>query len=379
MGGLTTAFELTATPELRARHSVTVYQLGWRLGGKGASGRNADHGNRIEEHGLHVWFGFYDNAFRLMRDAYTSSAATGHPLATFDDAFKPCNQLVLYDRQGDGWYGTASTARATSAPGRRRRAAHLLGDRRRGMRIRAEGWRWLRDEGSSSSTRWTSRSCPTGSRTSPGSWPPTCSSSDRQRRAPAGWRSGSRAGRARPITDPARPPAGAGADPEGFRDWLWVVVRARCDDEPRCAFSPPSTRACRRWRGRRDGVLEHGFDAINDEEWAAWLARHGAKEITLGATPGARAVLRSVYDVAFGYPAVDPAPTSPPARHERPARLAFSYRGSIMYKMQAGMGDAVFTRLRGAAARRPLQVLPRGDRLRLGRDSGARQRVDRSS
>ena len=50
-GGLTTAFELTATPELRARHSVTVYQLGWRLGGKGASGRNADHGNRIEEHG----------------------------------------------------------------------------------------------------------------------------------------------------------------------------------------------------------------------------------------------------------------------------------------------------------------------------------------
>ena len=53
MGGLT-AFELTATPELRARHSVTVYQLGWRLGGKGASGRNAGHGNRIEEHGLHV-------------------------------------------------------------------------------------------------------------------------------------------------------------------------------------------------------------------------------------------------------------------------------------------------------------------------------------
>ena len=106
VGGLTAAFELTATPELRARHSVTVYQLGWRLGGKGASGRNAAHSNRIEEHGLHIWFGFYDNAFRLMRDAYAElGREPGTPLAGFDDAFKPCDRLVLYDRQGDGWYG----------------------------------------------------------------------------------------------------------------------------------------------------------------------------------------------------------------------------------------------------------------------------------
>ena len=64
------AYELTSTPELRERYDVTVYQLGWRLGGKGASGRNAEHGQRIEEHGLHIWFGFYENAFRVMRDAY---------------------------------------------------------------------------------------------------------------------------------------------------------------------------------------------------------------------------------------------------------------------------------------------------------------------
>lgn len=36
-----------------ADHDITVYQLGWRLGGKGAAGRNADAGDRIEEHGLH--------------------------------------------------------------------------------------------------------------------------------------------------------------------------------------------------------------------------------------------------------------------------------------------------------------------------------------
>ena len=57
---LATAFELTSG-ELADRHEVTLLQPGWRLGGKCASGRGANE--RIEEHGLHVWFGFYDNAF----------------------------------------------------------------------------------------------------------------------------------------------------------------------------------------------------------------------------------------------------------------------------------------------------------------------------
>ena len=36
---MTTAYYLSRTPELRDEYEVTVYQLGWRLGGKGASGR----------------------------------------------------------------------------------------------------------------------------------------------------------------------------------------------------------------------------------------------------------------------------------------------------------------------------------------------------
>lgn len=74
VGGLTTAFELTR-PEHEGRFDVTVYQLGWRLGGKGASGRNLDRANRIEEHGLHVWMGFYENAFRMLRETYAEIAA----------------------------------------------------------------------------------------------------------------------------------------------------------------------------------------------------------------------------------------------------------------------------------------------------------------
>src|SRR6266700_2951678 len=83
---LTTAFELTR-PEHRGRFQVTVYQTGWRLGGKGASGRGV--ADRIEEHGLHLWLGFYENAFRLMRECYAELARDpAHcPIADWSDAF----------------------------------------------------------------------------------------------------------------------------------------------------------------------------------------------------------------------------------------------------------------------------------------------------
>ena len=67
MAGLTAAYELTR-PALAGRYDVTVYTLGWRLGGKLASGRGPN--GRNQEHGLHVWFGFYDNAFALLDDCY---------------------------------------------------------------------------------------------------------------------------------------------------------------------------------------------------------------------------------------------------------------------------------------------------------------------
>ena len=63
---LTAAYALTNAADWRSRYeSITVYQLGWRLGGKGASGRG-EH-DRIEEHGLHIWMGWYHNAFAMMR------------------------------------------------------------------------------------------------------------------------------------------------------------------------------------------------------------------------------------------------------------------------------------------------------------------------
>ena len=86
LGGMSCAWELAHAPE---DYDITVYQLGWRLGGKGASGRNLAEGKgkRIEEHGIHVFSGLYDNAFRMMRGAYDElERAPDAPLGTWPDA-----------------------------------------------------------------------------------------------------------------------------------------------------------------------------------------------------------------------------------------------------------------------------------------------------
>ena len=71
-GAMTAAYELSR-PEHNGRYAITVYQHGWRLGGKGASGRGPS--GRVEEHGLHVWLGFYENSFRMMRECYSALEA----------------------------------------------------------------------------------------------------------------------------------------------------------------------------------------------------------------------------------------------------------------------------------------------------------------
>ena len=101
MGGLSAAWELTR-PGVRERFDVTLYQLGGRLGGKGASSRNPALGDRIEEHGLHLVGGCYENVFMMIREAYEElGRRPGTPLATWREAFIPQDLVVLQDRAGD--------------------------------------------------------------------------------------------------------------------------------------------------------------------------------------------------------------------------------------------------------------------------------------
>ncbi len=103
VGAMTTAFELTDQPGWQDKYEVTVYQLGWRLGGKGASGRNQNVFNRIEEHGLHVWGGFYDNSFALIQACYKElNRSASLPIPTWDKAFIAQNDFFLEEVAANG-------------------------------------------------------------------------------------------------------------------------------------------------------------------------------------------------------------------------------------------------------------------------------------
>ena len=97
-GGVAAAFWLTS-PELNGQFEVTLYSRGWRLGGKGASGRSSTPDRRIEEHGLHLWLGCYHRAFQMMRLCYAEQHGP-RPFATLRDAFLPMGRFVLESRSG---------------------------------------------------------------------------------------------------------------------------------------------------------------------------------------------------------------------------------------------------------------------------------------
>ena len=103
IGSLAAAYKLTQQPDWKNRFDITVYQMGWRLGGKGASSRNQAFGDRIEEHGLHVWAGFYENAFALMRAAYAARPPCDSPIQTVEDAFIPESHVILADNSSGKW------------------------------------------------------------------------------------------------------------------------------------------------------------------------------------------------------------------------------------------------------------------------------------
>ena len=119
-------------PGARGKYRVTVYQLGWRLGGKGASGSGAY--DRIEEHGLHLWMGFYENAFRLMRECYAGARARPGEcrLADWRDAFEPDHFNAVADRspRGDWLPWTVQFPPLPGLPGDPERRPPAL-DRRR--------------------------------------------------------------------------------------------------------------------------------------------------------------------------------------------------------------------------------------------------------
>ena len=115
---MSAAFEVTR-PEHRGRYQVTIYQQGWRLGGKGASGRGP--ADRIEEHGLHLWMGWYENAFSLIRQCYGELDRDPRTcrLAEWTDAFKP----AMFRSVARRWLAVLESF-LSPRPGSPRRSSH---------------------------------------------------------------------------------------------------------------------------------------------------------------------------------------------------------------------------------------------------------------
>ncbi|MGR3760939.1 NAD(P)-binding protein [Roseobacteraceae bacterium NS-SX3] len=347
VGAMTAAFQLTADEASRARYDITVYQVGWRLGGKGASGRHPGTGARIEEHGLHVWSGFYDNAIRQMKaclDELRGAGADG-VFASFEDAFLPHNNIALGDGAGTGWsFWPVRPENNDAVPGT---GGVLLSP----WDYFTELARYLRDMHERSPLQ--ARAADHPAARLPGDVMLHLGTRD----LPSQRRGNVTA--LHVLDDFAHdlPRGRAQHDPRDIRALTALtreahdtVKRHRAELTEDRALEPELRRMLQALdlggaalRGMiADGVIQHGFDVIDDQEISQWLARHGARPGTIDSP-----LVRAVYDYAFGF---RHGITSPAHRAiaagtflRGSMRLFLTYKGSIFFKMRAGMGDTIFT------------------------------------
>ena len=365
VGGMMTAFWLTSTPELRARFEVTVHQMGWRLGGKGASGRNAAVGNRIEEHGLHIWFGFYDNAFFSMRTCFDELGRTAPrkadcPIRTFDEAFAPNPTIGLYEYYRGAWY-----AHRFDTPERHRLIPHELGRADPPPSI----WHIVSNVIEWALDTWRDLHKHAGPAVH--HFPAVAVHHFLGLAEHFGVDLGEVDVYVRPrleawlneVGGAVAPFVPAPADTRTpiehlaelvvaplvtFKNELWThVVSTRCDDPDwRVFFTTFDTFVTVIAGLLEEDVLTRGFTSIDGVELSQFLADHGANPFTLELSHSP--FLRGWYDAAFAFDCtVDPpqADLAAGTGIHGILRLIGTYKQYIAYKMRAGMGDTIFAPL----------------------------------
>ncbi|MEH3023473.1 MAG: NAD(P)-binding protein [Pseudomonas oryzihabitans] len=338
VSAVTAAFRLTSEPNWQDRYQITLYQQGWRLGGKGASGRNAADHQRIEEHGIHVWFGFYYNAFHSLRQCYEElGRPAGAPLATLDEAFFAHSHTAFADNFQNAW--TTWPIDTLALPGKP-----------------GEGWNpkpfmtalgdlleWLLRLGEVDDTP--APAAPNGL-------------FDRLRAHCREELQELALGQAERHLQQARRGLPDGVDHPLLlwllgeaRDLLGKVLQERAET---------SLVAHRLWLlldfgltvligMLADEVYAKGFESLNGETFLAWLERHGASAATLDG-----AVVKSLHGGIFAYRDGDlGSPDVEAGTVLRAALLALTTsKGSFIWRMQAGMGDVVFAPYYEVLARR---------------------------
>ena len=338
MAGLSAAWRLSEPGWHDRFESITVYQRGWRLGGKGASSRGEN--GRIEEHGLHVWIGSYENAFTLIRECYAeldrAHTDPSVPILTWDQAFVPANDVGAADRwQGDWQVVLGRFTRNDELPGEPDAAGGemtVVGFLQRALQLIldfSDSLRQVNNPGLALSSR---------------SDPPP----------PGRFLDAVQFGVLAALSAVSDPRAHGDAQP-GLLTRALDAIRTALDYEHRADHRLAWLLISLLTATARGAIVDNlvtdprGLRAANDEDFAEWVLRHGAHPDVVEFP-----VLRAMYDMTFGYEDGDLTRPSVAAGTGMllVCLMLFTYKGAIFWKMTAGMGDVVMAPLYEALRRR---------------------------
>ena len=394
MASMAAVFEITSQPSWRDTYDITVYQSGFRLGGKGASGRNRAHADRIEEHGLHIFMGFYENTFRVLRRCYRELARPeGAPLRTWREAFAPHDFIVLFEQHQGRWKPwKLPFPRTAGTPGdgeelpptwsyvplileaALRTLAAVEDDDPGLARVLSRVVSHARTEIDSMITEVLGVDSMRGSvllRVLRGEPEPPKRLVERTpvRLALGLLRAMRRSAEKMGLEDAPtlRRWAYEALLPvlDHLKREVWEEIgqRAAADDQARRAWLMIDLMTTNVRGMIRDDIVFPPFpwESIDHLDYKEWLRRHGAHPDTVES-----ALVNGIYDLVFSRHAGMCAG----AALKGSLRMLLGYKGSIFYKMNAGMGDVVFTPLYEVLRRRGVhfEFFHRLDNVRVSAD-----------
>jgi uncharacterized protein with NAD-binding domain and iron-sulfur cluster len=309
---------------------------------------------RIEEHGLHVWLGFYDNAFRMMRECHAEleSYGAGDLFGDWRDAWTPESDVALFSAAEGGGFERWDTHMPPrpGLPGDPLPLGEVFSltyymskafDLFRALVLDttvdehgfaaglspsdpadfASQFAYLLRLGTFATAAAMAESLGVVAAT--------------LRQVPASADTG--------LLDPALAVLA--------RLRAWLEERFLAGDERRFMWEIADLTLATMVGLIRHGVIfdPRGLDAIDDYECREWLAMNGASARSLQSP-----FLRGLYDLSMGYNGGDPSrPCLSAGQGLRGTlRTFFGYRGAFMWRMRAGMGDVVFAPLYEALRRR---------------------------
>ena len=348
IASLTTAFELTSQPGWSERYDITLYQMGWRLGGKCATARGPN--DRIEEHGIHGFLGCYYNALPMMVELYKAlDRKPGQPLATFEEAFHPDSFMLMWEYLGGGWKAWPFTAPMNSlAPDKPDSLPTLT--------------HWMQSvvnllNGLFESERDTL--FPQGS--------------DRLHLG-RGLLSGLEKALVLAVEH-------GGALALEALDRLWLFVREHTEhlvegnDRLRRLYIVTDYLLALIRGAIKDDVLNRGFDVLDDENFSDWLLRHGASVVTVSSP-----LALNTTNLSYQYPKGDTTRTALMGAgcYLQWSLRSFAYLGAFAWLFEAGTGETVIAPLYEVLKRRGVrfEFFHKVRQLRLGPDRTAVEAIE---